>query len=249
MALITTPALLLRAHAFGETSRVLRFLTRDRGIVGVMARGVRSSKTSSGLDTFAGGTLTLYFKETRDLQTLKEFGVDAPRRGLGREPLRLAAASVLAELILRHGGEAEAGTLFRAMSGALDALDHTPADRVPGVLLREGWGMVDQLGYHPLLAACSECGRPLARDEVGRFDFVHGGVRCAVCGEGTSGPRVGPGARAQLAGFLEGVVPDPLEHARAHLVLLSDFIAVHLAGGRPLDSFRVFAAFLPPSAP
>ncbi|NNK62687.1 MAG: DNA repair protein RecO, partial [Gemmatimonadetes bacterium] len=44
MAVTTTDAVLLRAHAYGETSRVLRFLTRDRGIVGVMARGVRSTK-------------------------------------------------------------------------------------------------------------------------------------------------------------------------------------------------------------
>ena len=164
MAVTSSPALLLRAHAYGETSRVLRFLTRDRGIVGLMARGVRSGKTGRGLGTFAGGTLTFYHKETRDLQTFKEFAVERPRRGLGGDPLRLAAASVLADLVLRHGGDAEAHGLFDAMGSALDVLDDAVHDAVPALLLREGWGMVAVLGYQPELEWCPSCGRRLGAE-------------------------------------------------------------------------------------
>lgn len=246
MSLVGTPAILLRAHAYGETSRVLRFLTRDRGIVGVMARGVRSGRSGSGLETFAGGLLTFYHKESRDLQTFKEFGVERARRGLGRDPLRLAGASVLADLVLRHGGDAEAGALHDALSRALDALDDADRPEVPGRLLREGWGLVATLGYHPALDRCPLCGTPLGDADVGRFDFSQGGVRCPACAEGTVGPRVGPGARAQVAELLAGGIPDPLDRPRAHLQLLSDFIAHHVAGGRVLDTFRILASLLPP---
>ena len=249
MAVTTTPAVLLRAHPYGETSRVLRFLTRDRGIVGVMARGVRSGKRGHGLGTFASGQLTLYVKATRDLQTYKEFAVDSARRGLGADPLRLAAASVLADLVLRHGGDVEAGGLYEAVTGALDRLDVEPAVSVPSALLREGWGLVAALGYHPELDRCPLCGRELASDEMGRFDFSQGGVRCAACATGGEGPRIGPGARAQLATLLAGAVPDPLERPRAHLQLLSDFITYHVAGSRPLDTFRILAALLPRETP
>lgn len=245
MPVAHTSALLLRAHPYGETSRVLRFLTRDRGIIGVMARGVRSGR-GSGLDTFAGGRLTFYHKDTRDLQTYKEFGVERPRRGLGRHPLRLAAASVLADLVLRHGGDADAAELFDTLDAAFDALAEAEADAVPGVLLREGWALIAVLGYHPSLDRCPVCGTPLGPDDVGRFDFAQGGVRCPSCADASGGPRLGPGARRQLTAFLTGSVPADLQRPRGHLQFLSDFVTYHLAGSRGLDSFRVLAALLPP---
>lgn len=245
MSVTHTAALLLRAHPYGETSRVLRFLTRDRGIVGVMARGVRSGK-GSGLDTFAGGRLTYYHKSNRDLHTFKEFGVERARRGLGRHPTRLAAASVLADLVLRHGGDADAESLFDALSRALDDLADAEPQAVAPVLLREGWGLIAVLGYHPSLERCPRCGELLGDAEVGRFDFEQGGVRCARCAEeGGGGPRLGPVARAQLAALLSGTVPPELRKPRAHLRLLSDFVTYHLAGSRELASFRVLAALLP----
>lgn len=245
MALAHTEALLLRSHPYGETSRILRFLTRDRGILGVMARGVRSGK-GSGLATFAGGRLTFYHKDSRDLHTFKEFGAEKSRRGLGRHPLRLAAASVLADLVLRHGGDADAESLFDTLDRGLDALAEAEPGDIAGILLREGWGLITVLGYHPSLDYCPNCGDALEPDGLGRFDFEQGGVRCARCtGEG-GGPRLGPVARGQLGSLVSGTIPDDLRRPRAHLRLLSDFVTYHLAGSRELASFRVLAALLPP---
>ena len=251
MSLVTTPGVLLRAHPYSETSRVLRFLTRDAGVVSVMARGVRrpGSKTAPGLDTFAEGELSMYVKSTRDLQTLKEFVVRHPRRGLGRDPLRLAAASVLGELVLRHGGEGGDAELFARLAEALDALESAEPSDVSATLLREGWGLVVALGYRPHLDLCVTCAQAFGADEVARFDFEAAGLRCAECGVSSAGPRVGPGARAQLELLLEGQLPDALAHVRPHLQLLSDFITYHVAGTRPLEAFRIFAALLPPAAP
>lgn len=250
MSVVTTPAVLLRSHPYSESSRVLRFLTRDEGIVGVMARGVRRQKSRSapGLDTFAQGDLTVYMKRTRDLQTLKEFTVTVPRRGLGRHPLRLAGASVLGELVLRHGGEGGGAEIFDALGAALDALESASVEAILPTLLREGWGLVVTLGYQPNLAWCPGCGEPLGDDDVGRFDFEAAGVRCPRCSGAEGGPRVGPGARGQLTDFLEGRIPPDLSHLRPHLQLLSDFITYHLAHTRPLDAFRILASLLPREA-
>ena len=246
MSLITARAVLLRSFPYGESSRVLRFFTDRHGLVGVMAKGARRPRSSAGgLDLFAEGSLSFYHKDTRDLQTLKEFGASKDRRGLGADPRRLAAASVVAELVLRHAGEADGGGLFDAVSGALDAFACAPADEVGGVLLREGWGLVSELGYHPDLDRCVACGRGLTGEEVARMDFAQGGLRCAGCSGSHAGPRVGPGARAQLASLLEGTIPAPLTRPRAHLQLLSDFVTYHLAGARPLEAFRVLASLLP----
>ncbi|MBW3534466.1 MAG: DNA repair protein RecO [Gemmatimonadetes bacterium] len=249
MSVVTTPAVLLRSFPYSETSRVLRFYTESLGIVGVMAKGVRrsGSKSGGGLDTFTGGALTLYVKSTRDLQTLRDFSPTRARRGLASDVHRFAAAAVLAELVLRHAGEESNPELFRALEGGLDRVEAAEAGRVPGVLLAEAWRTVAVLGYRPEVHACVACGSAVG-DAMARFDFAQGGVRCAPCAATAPavGPRLGPGARAQLASLCDGVVPPDLDRPRAHLRLLSDFITYHVSGTRPLQAFAVLSALLPP---
>ena len=88
------------------------------------------------------------------------------------------------------------------------------------------------------------CDTPLGDDEVGRFDFAAGGVRCGKCAEDAAGPRIGPIARAQLAALLAGAVPEGFSHPRQHLGIVSDFIAYHVAS-RPLKSLRFLGGVLP----
>lgn len=239
MPLLTTPAILLRAFAYGESSRILRFYARDVGTLGVMAKGIRKSgaRGGSGLETFAGGQLTVYMSPTRELQTFKEFSAARPRRGLGAGALRLGAASLVGELVLRHAGEEANPSLFGALDQALDRIECTEDSSVLPVALSGAWRIVSVLGYHPVLESCVSCGASLAADEIARFDFSAGGLRCGACAR-EGGPRVGPGARAQLRALIAGEVPlSPLLRPRAHLRLLSDFVTHHVSGARPLDSF------------
>jgi recombinational DNA repair protein (RecF pathway) len=103
---------------------------------------------------------------------------------------------------------------------------------------------VSTLGYRPVLEACVECGSPPG-DAITRFDFAAGGIRCAACSRAESGPRLGPGARAQLVALLDDPRLPVLERPRAHLRLLADFVAYHVSDGRPLASFEVLAGMLP----
>lgn len=246
MSVVTTRGVLLRAHPYSETSRVLRFFTEDHGVVGVMAKGIRRAGKGDGMDLFGEVALTLHVRPGRDLQTLREVAATRRRRGLGSHPLRLASAGVLGELVLRHHGEAPSHEVFETLGAGLDRMEAAPVEAVPAALLAEGWGLVSALGYHPEVEFCVACGGDLGPEEVGRFDFGAGGIRCAACAAGLAGPRVGPGARSQLAVLLRGEIPAELERPRAHLQLLSDFVTHHLSGSRPLEAFRVLASFLPP---
>lgn len=247
MAAVTTRAVLLRSFPYGDTSRVLRFLTEDHGVVGVMAKGVRrvGGRGGGAPDTFAAGDLMFYMKDGRDLHTMKEFTTTRPRRRLGLGLLRLGAASVLAEIVLRHGGDDAGRSVFATLEQGLDRLEEAQEETLLQVLLARGWSLVDCLGYRPVLHACVACGRPLEEDEMGHFDFQEGGVRCAACAGSAGGPRIGPGARAQVEGLLAGR-EDPVSLPRAHLRLLHDFVIWHLSGTRPLESFRILADLVPP---
>lgn len=247
MAPLSTPAVLLRSHDYGDTSRILRFYTEDQGLLSVMARGVRthSGKGATALATFATGTLTAYIKPHRDLQTMKDFDCTRLRDGLGLDVLRFAGASATAELVLAHADQERNPDLLRVLEGGLDTLESIEPAQVPAAALSAVWRITEAFGFAPQLDPCVRCGSPLGDDDVGRFDFSSGGVRCAPCAKDTAGPRIGPIARSQIANLLASEFDTEFTYARRHLGVLSDFVAYHVVS-KPLKSLRFLGGLLPP---
>ena len=247
MAAISTPAVLLRSHDYGETSRILRFYTEMYGVLSVVGRGVRgrSGKGTTTLSTFCSGELVAFVKPSRDLHTMRDFNCTRLREGLGGDVLRFAGASAAAELVLAHAEQERHPGLFEALESALDGLDVAAGGTLPGTILAALWTIIEAFGFAPQLDPCVRCGTPLAPEEVGRFDFAAGGVRCDACGRDAAGPRIGPRARRQVASLVRGDNPEGLSHLRQHLALVSDFVAYHVAS-RPLNSLRFLGSMLPP---
>ena len=240
MSTVTTPAVLLRAHPYSESSRVLRLYTRELGLVGVMAKGFRrgASKGRGAAGTFGEGTAVIAVRENRELQSLYEFTPVKMRFGLAGDFQRLAGASIAGELVLRHTGQEPHPELYDALSAGLDRLEAAPPGDVFGEVLALGWRMVEVLGFGPELSACTACGELLGDDDMGRFDLEAGGIIGPGCAASEGSRRVGPGARAQLRTFLLGEIPGDLLKPRAHLTLLDDFTTFHMLGGSRLGSFR-----------
>lgn len=246
MAPLSTPAVLLRGYAYGETSRILRFYTRDLGLLSVMAKGIRtkSGKGTATFDTFATGELVAYVKAQRELQTMKDFACTRTRARLGEDVLRFAGASVVAEIVGTNTEQDPHPEVFTALEESLDALEQVPSAQIPAACLAGAWRVVVALGFSPGLDACTSCGAALGHDEVGRFDLAAGGILCRACGDGSPAPRVGPRAREQLRRLVAGDSQHPVPHARRHLALLSDFLAFHVAQS-PLKTLRFLGDLLP----
>ena len=174
MSLVTTPAILLRSHPYSETSQILRFYTVAHGIQGMVARGVRKAggKHGGSVATFSQGTLTLFHREQRDLQTFKDFSPTKTRRGLSRHPLRLAAHELYGLLaarprrahyqapVSRRPGAGDGGLLGpRRRGGAIPTMTE-PCD-LSAVEARRLIG-IKQLSPVELLESCLE--------RIGRVD-------------------------------------------------------------------------------
>ena len=246
MAPITTRAVLLRSHQYGDTSSILRFYTETHGLVAAMAKGIRSrsGKGTAAIASFASGTLTAWVKPQRDLHTMKDFGAVRVRSAIGRGLLRLAGASAAAELILAHTDQDPHPGLFETLEDVLDTLESTPHESLAAASVSGMWRLVDALGYAPQIERCVSCDEPVGDEDVARFDFASGGLRCGKCSEGAGGPRVGPIARSQLAALLTGEMPPDLTYPRRHVLLLSDFVAYHVTP-KPLKSLGFLRDALP----
>jgi len=249
VAPVRTEAVLLRAHDYGDTSRILRFYTENHGLVSVMARGVRgrSGKGAATMTSFSSGELTAYVKPHRDLHTMKDFECRTLRAGLASDVLRFTGASAAAELVLAHAEQEPNPDLFATLVGALDEIERVPEPDRAAAVLCALWTLTEAFGFAPQFDACVRCGEVLGDDDFGRFDFAAGGIRCPACSEGAAGPRMGPGARAQLKELLQGRRPADLSHARQHLSLLSDFLSYHVVS-KPLKSLRFLAGLFPHEA-
>ena len=72
--IIRTEAVVLRSLDYGETSQIVTLFTREKGTVGVMAKGARRPKTPFGatLQPMAYSEVVFYYKPTRTLQILSE---------------------------------------------------------------------------------------------------------------------------------------------------------------------------------
>lgn len=240
MSTVTTDAILLRTHPYSESSRILRFLTRELGLVSVMAKGVRrgASRGYGGAGAFSEGVAVFLYRETRDLQTLREFAPVNSRFGLARDVPRLAGASAAAELVLRHTLQEPHPELYRTISAGLDRLEAAAPREVLAQVLALAWNIVHTLGFGPELGFCLRCGRSLDADEMGWFEMRAGGVGGACCDPSGGSRRIGPQARKQLKRLLAGDPPGSLRGRRAHISLLRDFTSYHVLGGDRLSSLR-----------
>jgi DNA repair protein RecO (recombination protein O) len=240
MPLVSTPAVILHVMPYGDTSKILRLLTRDLGLHSAIARGARRPRSPTGprLDLFALGEASLRVREHRDLSPLTGFEVTASHPALARDVARFSAASAVAELALKCAPAEAHGGVFAAVAGALGALGTARAEDVEAVALAACWALVIALGFSPALDRCAACGAPVERTV--HFSPAVGGAVCAAHRSGAGSiSKLRPAERDALAALLGGLLPEPAldaQHAAAHRRLLLAFIRHHLAEDRPMPA-------------
>src|SRR5881227_1558669 len=144
MALVTTPAVVLRTYRYSETSKIVRLATRDLGIQSAIAKGALRPKSrfGAGLELLSEGTAQLYFRETRELHTLAAFDLANLRRDLAAEVGRFAGATALAEVMLKMAPPAPLPAAYDTFTTALELLEAAAPERVDATALRSMWRLV-----------------------------------------------------------------------------------------------------------
>ena len=178
-------AIALRLHPFGNTSRIVVWLSAAHGKLATLAKG--SQRPGSALlgqfDLFYTCEILFYAKEQRNLHVLKECYPLEPRPAFRRDWRACAAASYAAGLLDRAMplGPAPAG-LHGLLEETLDRLAvHSPG---PAFLPRFELRLLRELGLAPAWDACTQCRADLRTGAAARLDAAHGALRCAACAAG-----------------------------------------------------------------
>ena len=244
MAATATDAIVLQSFPYGETSRIVRLLTRSAGVHSAIAKGaLRPRSRYAMMEPFAEGAATLYIRDTRDLQTLGGFDLTRSRQGLGRDLLRFGGASLIAELVLRTASEEANPDLYDAVAAGLDRLLGVAPENLEVSVLAVTWHLIAQLGFTPELDCCIVCGSAIDPASDAMFDYAAGGLRCDGCAAGLPGRRIPARARAALLEFSSGR-PAAVGVTEGHWRLLTRYLEHHILEGSPLRSLHFVATSL-----
>lgn len=235
MPLVRSPAIVLAAFRYGETSKIARLATREHGVQSAIAKGASRPKSRYGaaLQVLSEGTAHYYAKEGRELHTLADFEVARVRVGLAERVGRYAAASALAEAMLRLAPGAPHPSSYAVLSDALDVLELAPEPALDVLALRAMWRLVAVLGFGPEVERCARDGAALPADGAA-FSLAEGGTLCEACARLRPAQAVPAEALEALAAFTRTDRDLPAldeRHAAAHRRLLARWIRHH-AGER-----------------
>ena len=181
--------MVLRSLRYGEADRILHVYSAQRGRLGLIAKGVRRTRSRFGgrLEPFSRVSLELH-EGRGDLHTVTGVDVLASHHGVREHPRLSHVASAGAETLLRLFAEGDpAPRAFEAFSRFLEALEQRPIE--PGDPALDGALLSLQLklhwvaGFAPRLTACAACGRA---EPLVRFSAAAGGGICASCPGGQS---------------------------------------------------------------
>ncbi|MGH3457059.1 DNA repair protein RecO [Aeromicrobium sp.] len=180
MSLYRDAGVVLRTHKLGEADRIITLLTRDRGLVRAVARGVRKTTSRFGgrLEPFMHVDLQLAEGRSLDVITQVET-ISAFARDLGGDyPAYTAGTAMLetAERLVQEDGEPAVQQL-QLLVGALRALSEhrqTPSLLLDSYQLRA----LSIAGYAPTFDGCARCGREGPHRD---FHAPSGGMLCHTC--------------------------------------------------------------------
>ncbi len=186
----TTDAIILKRFNLGEADRVLTLLTRDRGRVAAIGRGIRrpTSKLGGHLELFAHTNLTL--GEGKTFDTITSADLREPHTGLAAHVTRVNAAHYVAEAVLKLTiEEQEVDRLFELVAATFAAL--AVAKEAAGILAGFQLKLLTLLGHQPVLERCVHCSSAFGAAEqaasgkrqaaVAGYDPIHGGLVCREC--------------------------------------------------------------------
>lgn len=243
----SSEAIVLRTRAYGESDKIVTFLSLDFGKLTGIAKGAKNSRRrfANCLDPLTRVRVHFRTRLNASLVFMENCDLLAAPTALV-EPKRLAYAGYLSELVDQLTGEAHpVPEVFCLLRDALAALDSGPA--TAAFLRSFEIQLLHHAGYDPALAACAGCDRPMEAGARAYFDPMQGRFLCQTCG-GTVTGTLELAARTLLT--LESLKRLSLQEARQQRLgatvageaarILAYLVEPHLP--RPLRSLKLIAA-------
>jgi len=195
-------AIVLRTYKLGEADRIVVLLTRGRGKVRAVAKGVRKTRSKFGARLEPTSHIAVQLYEGRELDIVTQADSLDHFRTIRDDLDRITRASAMLETADQLAQEGQVNPrLFQMLLGALRTLAGSDSEVVVPAFF---WKVLALEGYRPEVDVCVSCGGdgPLVA-----FDLESGGTLCRDCRRGGA---VSPEAVELLRQILGGRLNEAL---------------------------------------
>lgn len=168
---------ILNEKPYGETSKIINIITKEKGIVGIMCKGAKTMKSPlrSCTNLFSYGVFHIYYKEDK-LSLLKSVDIINPLKNIQSDLTKISYVTYLSELTSQVAKQVNTNVIYDDFINVILKIEenHDP------VILTN----ILELKYLPLLGvglnldSCTKCGN--SKDIV-TIDASSGGLICKNC--------------------------------------------------------------------
>jgi len=180
----TTPAIVLRARPYGESDKIVSFLTEDFGKLTGIAKGALRSRRRfvNSLEPFSLVRLQFQDRAHSDLAFIAGADLLFGLQRLAASLERISYASYLVEITDGLISEREENlAVFQHLRDGLRYLEESGSSL--RFLTHYELKLLHLAGYRPALDNCKRCGQVRYDAQVGQWYFspADGGVLCEAC--------------------------------------------------------------------
>lgn len=162
---------------YGETSKILNILTKEAGIIGVMAKGAKSMKSRfrSVTEKFTIGVFSVYYHEGK-LSTLIQADVTEPLVNIKKDIVRIGYLTYIVELAHQTAKQNSDSAIYDKLLSTIKKIESGLDPMIMTNILE--LKLLDYLGVSIDLDRCIKCGNT---KDIITINGDAGGYICKNC--------------------------------------------------------------------
>lgn len=164
-------------HNYGEKSKIINVLTKEKGIIGIMVKGGRSLKSPlrSVTSKLTYGVFNIFYKKDK-LSKLTEVNILDNFNNIKKSINLISYASYVVDLAYQVAQHSNDNLVFDNLISGLKKINEGYNPNVITNILELKY--LDNLGVLPVLDSCVECG---SVDNIVTLSSDRGGYLCSNC--------------------------------------------------------------------
>ena len=176
MKIISVEGIVISSTPFKETSKIINIFTKDKGIIGCIAKGSKSLKSKLRLpsEKFAYGTFHMYYKE-EGLSTLIDGDIKDYFINIKSDIVKISYLTYICDLASNVYKESNDNEVYNLMENAILKIEDNHNPKIITNILELQY--LSYLGINLNLDNCVKCGN----SKIVTLSLSKGGYVCNNC--------------------------------------------------------------------
>lgn len=176
MTIDKVEGIIINETNYSESSKILNILTKEYGLIGVISKGCRKTKSSlrSVSTKFIYGYFHIYYKKD-GLSTLIDVDLIDSFKNIRSDIDKITYLSYITELVDQVSKQTEENIFSLYVNSVKKIEEGMDPEIITNILEIK---LLDVLGIMPIIDACSLCGNT---DDIVTIDVDSGGYVCKNC--------------------------------------------------------------------